>query len=196
MRLQTRYTASFLMVLFCRIEGVDGECVSSSSYGFFYGVYTAKCTVTYGIIFTVSLLSAAVCCATLYMSCSLSFSATPCSLLISIHCMFYALLSSSIFPNILLSPISAFTRYERLRINFAHLKQFSNSELAVEEGLKDPYVSVRSHTVRCSTLHYTVLYSTELYKTLHHTTPRCATLLHNTLHCTTLHYTRQIQSNI
>ena len=111
MRLQTRYTASFLMVLFCRIEGVDGECVSSSSYGFFYGVYTAKCTVTYGIIFTVSLLSAAVCCATLYMSCSLSFSATPCSLLISIHCMFYALFSSPLLS----FPISSYLLFPLLQ---------------------------------------------------------------------------------
>ena len=38
-------------------------------------------------------------------------------------------------------------RYERLRINFAHLKQLGNSELAVEEGLKDPYVSVRTPSV-------------------------------------------------
>ena len=145
-------------------------------------------------MFTVSLLSATVCCATLDMSCWLTFSATPCSLLISIYCMFYALISSPLFPNILLSPISAFTRYERLRINFAHLKQFSNSELAVEEGLKDPYVSVRSHTVRCSTLHYTVLYSTELYKTLHHTALHYSTIHYTALHYTTPHHTQQIQS--
>jgi hypothetical protein len=36
------------------------------------------------------------------------------------------------------------TRYERLRINFSHLKLLEKSQAAVEMGLQDPFVTVRN----------------------------------------------------
>ena len=41
-------------------------------------------------------------------------------------------------------------RYERLRINFSHLKLLEESQAAVDMGLEDVFVTVREVTLHCS----------------------------------------------